>query len=360
MATSSKEFFLRTRSILFVSNTSQTKRPFKDPSTRYRCYTPAAALSRRGFRTAVTSQVDFEEHTKKYEDFEIVVFHRPVMNERIGEYLCVMNKSERIVADYDDYIINVGDAWLTPAYRFRGESITNTARYLARNAAAARYFSRFTVSTSPLAREVQALFGPKQAEVISNALDPGFQGTAQLIRERMRDRRREYRFGYFAGTATHDKDLADIAPALARALEIDSKARMLVLGPAKIPEELLKLGTRVEHRQAVVPFHRLPAVMAQVETVVAPLERNLFTECKSGLKFFEAAAVGCTVVATPIPDIDRFESTLLRKCVSFEQWVEALTTPFSLTPAEREAEVRRVVGLVDVDNVIRTWEAKIA
>lgn len=347
-------------SVLFVSNTSQVNRPFKDPSTRYRCFNPAVALNRRGYRTAVTSQKDFEDNFLRYKYFDIYVFHRPVMNERIGDFFSLMQKSEKIIADYDDYIIDVKDAWLTPAYRFRGESITNTARYLSRNAAAARYFARFTLSTAPLATAVRKLFEPQQVEVISNALDPGYQGAAQLIRERTRDTRREFKFGYFAGTATHDKDLADIAPALAQAMEIDNKARMLVVGPAKIPEELLTFGARIEHRHAVVPFHRLPALMAQVETVVAPLERNAFTECKSGLKFFEAAAVGCSVVATPIGDIERFESSLLRKCDTPQQWLEALTRPFSLMPSVREAEARRIVNMVDADTVAGVWEAKLA
>lgn len=343
-------------SVLFVSNTSQVERPFKDPSTRYRCFTPASALARRGHKTAVTSQRDFERNPAKYENFEYFVFHRPMMNEALGVFLAKMNNSPRIIADFDDYIFQVKDAWLTPAYRFRGESITNTARYLARNAAAMRYFGRFTLSTTPLAKEVRRIVPTSQIEVFSNTLDPGYQGAAQLIRERTRGIRREFRFGYFAGTATHDQDLADIAPALASALDAVPDSRMLVLGPANIPAELTRFGIRVEHRSSVVPFHRLPAMMAQVETVIAPLERNAFTESKSGLKFFEAAAVGCSVVATPIADIDRFESSLLRKCETTEQWLEALTKPFQLDPPELEAEARRVVSLVDADAWARLWE----
>ncbi|MCK3780790.1 glycosyltransferase [Ensifer sesbaniae] len=345
-------------SILFVSNTSQIERPFKDPSTRYRCYTPATALARRGHKTAVISQRDFERDVAMYSDFDYFVFHRPMMSEGIGEFLSSLRLSERIIADFDDYIFEVKDAWLTPAYRFRGESITNTSRYLSRNAAAARFFDRFTLSTAPLADAVTRTFGPRQVEVFSNALDPGYQGAAQLIRERTRGTPREYRFGYFAGTATHDKDLADVAPALAQAMEMDPNSRMLVLGPAKIPAELLQFGTRLEHRSAVVPFHRLPAVMAQVETVVAPLERNAFTECKSGLKFFEAAAVGCSVVATPIGDIDRFDSSLLRKCDTPDEWLEGLTRPFLLTPDELEFEARRIVKLVDADLLAGFWETR--
>jgi glycosyltransferase involved in cell wall biosynthesis len=347
---------LPTRSILFVSNTTRLGRPFLDPSTRYRCFTPAAALARRGYLTAVASQKDFEKNIEKYSSFGAFVFHRPMLTEEIGEFLSAMKSSGRIIADYDDYIFNVRDAWLTPAYRSRGRSINETASYLSRNAGAARYFNKFTVSTTALAETVQRLFRPEQVEIVSNRLDPGYQGAAQLIRERMSGKSRGYRFGYFAGTATHDQDLAEIASALTRALESNPSARMLIVGPAKVPQELLRFGARVEHRAKVVPFHRLPALMAQVETVLAPLERDAFTECKSGLKFFEAAAVGCSVVATPIPDIDRFESSLLRKCVTRDQWTEALNTPFSVTAEEREAEARRIVALVDADEAASIWE----
>jgi glycosyltransferase involved in cell wall biosynthesis len=46
-------------------------------------------------------------------------------------------------------------------------------------------------------------------------------------------------------------------------------------------------------------FINLQRMIAAVEINIVPLQENAFTNCKSELKFFEAAAVGTWTVATP-------------------------------------------------------------
>lgn len=343
-------------SILFISNTSRISTPYLDPSTRYRCYHLAEALAKRSHHTAVISQDTFERNIDQFLDYDLFVFHRPLMTEIAAELFVSPIYSDRIIADFDDFIFDVDFTQQMPAHRFRGQSLSDTASYLASNAASCRCISQFTLSTQPLAQHIDRLFSPRRAEVITNTLDSGFQGVAQLIRQRIGNAKRPYRFGYFSGTATHDADLALVAPALAAAFDHDVSARMMILGPAKVPELLIDFSSRIDQRESVIPFHRLPAAMAQVETVIAPLEVNEFTKCKSGLKFFEAAAVGCNVVATPIPDIDRFTSPLLRKCMDPEDWTDALIEPFSTMEGDRQKEIARVCSLVDADLVASTWE----
>ncbi|MGV1835954.1 glycosyltransferase [Rhizobium rhizogenes] len=301
------------------------------------------------------SQLQFERNLSEFENFDLYAFHRPMMTEALGEFLYTRHHSSRLVADFDDFVFDVRYAEIMPAHRFRGVSLTDTARFLARNASASRYFSSFSLSTSPLAEEVSRLFSPKNVVVSSNSLDPAYQGITNLLRTRMSNEKRAYRFGYFAGTATHDADLAFVAPAVAAALKADRQARLLILGPINVPEELTKFEHRVEHRKNIVPFHQLPAVMAQVQTVIAPLEMNAFTRCKSGLKFFEAAAVGCSVVATPIPDIDRFDSPLLRKAHTPDEWAEALSRPFNLQQKEVEKAAKQICAVVDSVKISTEW-----
>ncbi|NEI71961.1 glycosyltransferase [Rhizobium lusitanum] len=331
-----------------------------DPSTRYRCFNVAAALARNGLKVSVISQSRFEKNIDLLGDFDRYIFHRPMISDILGNFLHKKQQSEKIVADFDDFIFDVRFAKLMPAHRFRGVSLTDTARFLARNASASRYFSNFSLSTSPLADEVFRIFTPKNVVVSSNSLDPAFQGIANIYRTKVSNKDRAYRFGYFAGTATHDSDLASIAPAIVEALKADKHARMLILGPIKLPDPFKGFEARIEHRKQVVPFHQLPAVMAQVQTVIAPLEINNFTRCKSGLKFFEAAAVGCAVVATPIPDIERFESPLLRKVNGFDEWSEALLRPFELSERQVENAAKAVCRLVDSDTVALKWLERIS
>jgi hypothetical protein len=336
-----------TKKILFVSNTSRIDNPYDDPSTRYRCYTPASALRNNGYITAVTSQSDFGDGSKYEDFFDFFVFHRPNLTENLVQFLDKNKRSNRIIADYDDLIFDVSQSKLMPSYRFRGINFHDTSMYLAANAAANRYFYNFTFSTEPLAERARALFGDINAVVVSNSLDAGYLTRAKAIRENTEQR--PFQIGYFAGTATHDADLAFISHAIAAKLNKEPTSKMLLLGPAAIPDPLLSFRDRIHHQEQVVHFTKLPYEMSQVETVVAPLEWNEFTVCKSGLKFFEAALVGCSVVATPIPDIDRFSSKMLRKCTAQDEWMDALSTPFDLTPEEIEMEVVNFAPLIDAE-----------
>jgi glycosyltransferase involved in cell wall biosynthesis len=47
-------------------------------------------------------------------------------------------------------------------------------------------------------------------------------------------------------------------------------------------------------------FMNLQRLIAEVEINIAPLQDNTFTNCKSELKFFEAAICGTLTLATPI------------------------------------------------------------
>ena len=49
----------------------------------------------------------------------------------------------------------------------------------------------------------------------------------------------------------------------------------------------------------VVDFLTLQYLVAEADVNIAPLTRNIFTECKSELKYFEAAIVETVTCATP-------------------------------------------------------------
>lgn len=341
--------------ILFVSQTGRIARPYLDPSTRYRCFTPAAALRRKGYETSVMSQHMFERRLALADAYDVIVFHRPQLTEALSLFL-EREKTKKLIVDFDDFIFDVSRAAETPAVKVRGASIATVSKYLAENAAAARYFSHFSVSTLPLGEEVSRVFKTSTPVVISNAIDPWYAGWAASIRQQMQARPRPYKFGYFSGTASHDLDLATVGLPIKRALDQFPGSRMLILGPVKIPAVLSPYVSRIDHWVDAVPFQRLPQIMAQVEVVIAPLEETTFTRCKSGLKFFEAALLGCSVVATPIPDIARFNSPMLRTCSSEDDWTRALVEPFNSINIDVEAEATSILAKVDSDIVAVTWQ----
>lgn len=301
------------KNFLFVSFTSRNERPYFDPSVRYRCFNFATELARRGHSARIISQQNFEKTYHTLPEFDAYIFHRPNLTPDIAEFL-LKNSGKIIIGDFDDFIFDVRYADLTPLVRVRGGNSASAKSYISKNNDAASLINKFTLSTTPLKEHIDRLFPNSKAIVLSNSIDPGFIGLSRIARQNNPISTRPYALGYFSGTATHDKDFALIAPIIASHLE-KSGGRILLVGPLKIPESLQNMGDKVV-THPLVSFHELAQTMAQCATVLAPLENTVFTLSKSGLKFFEAALAGCDVIATPIPDIDRFESPLLHKCTT--------------------------------------------
>ncbi len=105
--------------------------------------------------------------------------------------------------------------------------------------------------------------------------------------------------GYFSGTSTHNKDFAIPASAIARLMRKNPKVRLRLVGfmnVAKTP--LAGLEDRIL-RSPLVSYLELQHLIAKTEINVAPLQVNIFTNCKSELKYFDAGAVRIPTLASP-------------------------------------------------------------
>lgn len=104
--------------------------------------------------------------------------------------------------------------------------------------------------------------------------------------------------GYFSGSPSHNHDYAIIETALAQLLERDERIKLMVVGYIEAGPQLARFNDRVIRQ----PFHdyiNLQGLIGQVEFNLMPLQSNMFTNCKSELKYFEAAAVGTLSIASP-------------------------------------------------------------
>lgn len=104
--------------------------------------------------------------------------------------------------------------------------------------------------------------------------------------------------GYFSGSPSHRLDYAIVEPALERLLEADDRLQLLTVGYIEPGPGMARFGNRVKR----APFHdyvNLQRLIGTVEFNLMPLQANVFTDCKSELKYFEAAASGTVSVASP-------------------------------------------------------------
>lgn len=341
--------------MIFVSHTGRTDRPFYDPSSRYRAFALAEHFRRKGKRVAFMSQATFEKESENFTKVPLILFHRPSATEEMMRYVIRNRKHQTLVADYDDLVFDVTAARETPAVRDRGEDVTRIARSLAANAEIGALFNKHTASTVPLAAQVDRVLGGS-TKVIHNALDPMYCGIAQVLKRTSGARGVPYDLGYFSGTASHNRDLELIAPQIADYLAEDTTRTLLLFGPIALPAQLRTVADSITRRD-VVSFYQMPLEIAACRMVLAPLVDNVFARCKSGLKFFEAAALGVSVAATPIPDIDRFDSPLLHKCRTPEDWAAAFR---SLAPSRvvMDEAVARVTAESHLDVQMNVWASE--
>jgi glycosyltransferase involved in cell wall biosynthesis len=104
--------------------------------------------------------------------------------------------------------------------------------------------------------------------------------------------------GYFSGSPSHARDFAVAAPAILRLMECDPRVVLRVVGCFEHSQDLARYRDRIEF-YPLQDFLNLQRLIAEVEINIAPLQDNSFTNCKSELKFFEAAICGTLTLATP-------------------------------------------------------------
>lgn len=141
----------------------------------------------------------------------------------------------------------------------------------------------------------------KPYRVIRNSLNDE-QVRASNAYLRIKDKIKEEGFiiGYFGGSPTHVNDFEIILPEMMAFLTNYPEAKVKIVGFMEFDSrlnEFLEEG-RIEFLPAV-DFRKLQGLMAMVDVNIAPLVVNDFTNCKSELKFFEAAVVETTTVASP-------------------------------------------------------------
>lgn len=106
------------------------------------------------------------------------------------------------------------------------------------------------------------------------------------------------RLGYFSGSPSHRLDYAIVERAVAELMVENENLELVVVGYIETTEALAGIMRRV-HKIPFQDYVNLQGVIGAVDFNLMPLQSNAFTDCKSELKFFDAAAVGTLSIASP-------------------------------------------------------------
>jgi len=133
------------------------------------------------------------------------------------------------------------------------------------------------------------------------------------------------RIGYFSGTASHQRDLALAAPGIKKFLSEQPNSTFHLVGYGDL--ERAGLGGQMNQikQHDLVSYAELPKLIAEVDVNIAPLTLNNFTNSKSELKYFSAAAVGTPTIASPTsPMKDAIDSGSNGWLANADDWYETL------------------------------------
>jgi len=306
--------------ILYISNTSRVERPYLDPSVRYRCFNPAEEVMKYGHIADVVSYEKFEVEMVDF--YNIFIFHRPPYDNKLFTALeQVKKKGKKYFADYDDLIFNKKHALISPLYKQGRVDEQKCIDIFTRNEKALGLFENVLVSTEYLKQKVLLSCPNAKVSVVHNALSSSVIKRIALKGHKKSISNQKV-ISYMSGTASHNHDFEIIEDTLVDLLnKYHSKAQLIVVGPLEFNKNKFK---HVIHKR-YVEYEKLFDFISQTHINLAPLELNDFTNCKSGLKFFESGILGIPSVVSPIDDMLRFkDSKGISYANSSDEWYEKI------------------------------------
>jgi glycosyltransferase involved in cell wall biosynthesis len=314
----------------------------RDTSTfRYRCVNPSATLAaaRPGMGTAWFERDDIPALLPEVPNLDALVICRYQYDAEVARLIARARAAgTRVIFDCDDLIFDTRHVHLILDTLDQPTDASLHWNFwfatIGRTGGTAWLCDRGIATNGFLAERLAEAMGGAPVGVVPNYLAPDQEMASRrlLHTKRRRGFRGDERVtvGYFSGTPTHNKDFAVAAPALARLLATDPSVDLRIVGFPPPNGPLAPFAERIE----VVPLQdycNLQRVIAEVEVNIAPLQDNVFTNCKSELKFFEAAVVGTWTVATPTFTFRRaIRDGVTGRLARAHEWDAALAEAVSL------------------------------
>ncbi|MFM0494282.1 glycosyltransferase family protein [Paraburkholderia caledonica] len=276
---------------------------------RYRAYNMTQVLN-DGESEDISASFFFLQDWARIDEIadhaDVLVICRSRYCHRINQLVTKFRlRGKRILFDIDDFVFDSSYAHLI--MNTLDEDVRDSSRwdywfsYIGRLGTALKMCDGAITTNDFLAGKISTFSGLPVSVV------PNFMNKEQIdYSDALFQRKRASNFarddkihlGYFSGSPSHKLDYAIIVPAIEALLAKDSRIELMIVGYIEAGPTLSKFGDRVKRQ----PFHdyvNLQRLISTVEFNLMPLQSNDFTNCKSELKYFEAAVVGAISIASP-------------------------------------------------------------
>jgi glycosyltransferase involved in cell wall biosynthesis len=279
-----------------------------DSTFRYRVYNPVQVVN--GLSDTVSAGYFFAADRPHFgriaDSADLLVMCRTKYSDVVNSIATQFrNRGKPVVYDIDDLVFDPAYAHLVA--RTIGHPLRDDAGwsewfgYVARCGTAMRLCDGCIATNDRLAAHIEAFLG-KPVKVLQN-----FINREQLaLSDRIWAAKAAQRFrgdgriglGYFSGTPTHRHDLAIAWRAIAAVMRSRPEVELTVVGHIDLDAVDADLQPRVR-KQPFVDYVNLQRAIGEIDLNLVPLQNNVFTHCKSELKYFEAAIVGTPSIASP-------------------------------------------------------------
>ncbi|MGX5726300.1 glycosyltransferase [Metapseudomonas otitidis] len=292
----------------------------------YRIRQPFAALRQAGMVDGLISGVHLPVVELERAGATSLILQRQIMEPQIEGIREVKELSGVFkVYELDDYLPNL------PLKSVHRDTMPKDILRSLRQAVALT--DRFVVSTEPLAEALRDLHG--DIRVVPNFLPEHWWGNLRSQRRRGR----KPRVGW-AGGSSHLGDL-ELITDLVKALKDEVEWVFFGMCPERI-------RPYIHEFHGGVPIEQYPALLASLDLdlALAPLEPNLFNECKSNLRLLEYGACGFPVICTDAVCY-RGDLPVTRVKNRYKDWLDAVRmhlADLDATARQGDALRERVLG----------------
>ncbi len=238
----------------------------------------------------------------------VIILRQTAKDEKILKFIDrAHNVKKKILFDLDDLVFDYIDLWLLMRST-NSKNVFYWAGYFWGIRRIAKKVDGFITTNEFLAKKLKRSF-ERPVKVIRNSLNSDQidvsdrwvkKKNGRMNLEKKMDKVKQFKIGYFSGSPTHAKDFRLVEVELMKFLKTHEDVVLKIVGYMEFSDEMREIieDGRVEI-VGIVDYVRLQELISKVDVNIAPLVLNDFTNCKSELKFFEAAAVETTTIASP-------------------------------------------------------------
>ncbi|HRZ19216.1 MAG TPA: glycosyltransferase [Candidatus Dojkabacteria bacterium] len=279
------------------------KNQFDNSTFRYRCFNVVQAMSeQKEYVITYFLSSEIPLISKFLQKIDILILQRAMWDLNIENIISyARNLGIQVVYDVDDLIVNPK---YIPLY-LNNLGIINKSdiSFDVHFNFASKYFSvaekcdSFIATNKFLAEILEKDFF-KSVSIIPNFLNKEQEShSAQIRKKRVLDKSK-FVMGYFSGSPSHYKDFSLLIGDIKRFLEEYKDTFLKIVGHIDIPKELREYEDRII-QVPFVSYEELQYEIGEVDVNLVPLQQNLFNNCKSELKYFEAGIVNVISICSP-------------------------------------------------------------